>query len=278
MDKKDLKGEVEEGKGKDIIYEIDDSEKEPLVIKEARAAYSVDRIYTYEDYLNWPSDERIELIDGKIHYMSAPTKTHQTLLGRLSNRFGNYLHGKSCDYYFAPFDVRIDLDLGKDSVVQPDLVVVCDDEKLTEKGLDGSPDLVIEILSKSTARRDRIIKYNKYLEASVKEYWIIDPDREEVVVNLLRTSKYTARTYVKGDVVQVNVLDDLYINVTDLFDGSRGADIVEIKEVREEERVKAEADKLEISKKLLQAGMRIGQVVEITGLNLEVIQELVKSE
>ena len=243
MDKKDSEKDVVNNENevkdkKELKYKIELNE--PPTVNEARATYTVDQIYTYEDYLNWTEDKRIELIDGKIYYLAAPTKTHQKLLGRLSNRFGIYLHGKSCDYYFAPFDVRIDLDIGEDSVIQPDLVVVCDDEKLNEKGLNGAPDLVIEILSKSTARRDRIIKYNKYLEVGVKEYWIIDPDREEIVVNLLRSGRYIAKTYVKGDVVKVNILDDLYINVTDLFEESIGDEVIEVEMARKEERIIAE--------------------------------------
>jgi len=254
MDKKDFKGEIKDGeKGdkindndvkdyrEDIIYGTEKKERDYLLVKEpAGTAYKADRIYTYKDYLNWPEDERVELIDGKIYYMAAPSKTHQELLRRISNSFTNYLHGKSCDIYFAPFDVRIDLDFGKDSVVQPDLIVICDDEKLDDKGLNGAPDLVIEILSKSTISRDQVLKYNKYLNVGVKEYWIIDPFREIVKVNLLTSNRYKEKTYARGDVIKVKILDDLYINVTDLFDGYFGDEVVEVETAREEERVKAE--------------------------------------
>jgi len=151
---------------------------------------------------------------------------------------------------------------------------VCDDEKLNEKGLDGSPDLVIEILSKSTARRDRVIKYNEYLEAGVKEYWIVDPTREEVVVNLLKSGKYVARTYGKGDVIKVSVLDDLYINVADLFEGYKGDEIEEVEAAREEERVKAEAGKLDIAKRLLAMGLSIEDVSKGADLDYDIVCEL----
>ena len=290
MDKKDLEeNEKKDGRGEDIIYETEPPDEDrPRFVKEAGTQqYEADKVYTYEDYLNWNTEEdgRIELIDGKIYFMAAPSEKHQKLLGRLSNRFGNYLHGKSCDYYFAPFDVRIDLDLGKDSAVQPDLVVVCDDEKLTEQGLDGSPDLVIEILSKSTARRDRVIKFNKYLDAGVKEYWIVDPNREDVVVNLLKSGRYVARTYVKGDVIKVSILDDLYINVTDLFEGYKGDEIEEIEAARKEERVRAEAEKadllqqteaekIENARKMIKDNLSVETIEQYLGLSEEMIKQL----
>jgi Uma2 family endonuclease len=264
----------EKEKGKDITYEVD---LKTSMICEPVSVYKVDRIYTYEDYLNWPEDERIELIDGKIYHMSAPTKRHQELLIRLSSRFHNYLHGRSCEVYFAPFDVRIDLDLGKDSVVQPDLVVICDDEKLDEKGLNGAPDLLIEVLSKSTAGKDRGIKYNKYLAVGVKEYWIVDPVREVVMVNTLNDGKYDVRTYIKGDVIKPSVLDDLYVNVADLFEGRKGREIVEIETVRKEAQQKGEAEKIEIAKKLLKMEISMEQISEITGFNLKMIQSVVKT-
>jgi len=277
MDKKDLEQDVvKDGKGVDVTYEIES--EEPPVVNEARANYTVERIYTYEDYLNWPEDERVELIDGKIYYMSAPTKKHQILLGRLHMRFGIYLHGRSCDVYFAPFDVRIDLDLGKDSVVQPDLVVICDGEKLDEKGLNGAPDLVIEILSKSTARRDRVIKYNKYLAVGVKEYWLVDPNKEEVIVNILNGSMYEANVYQKGDMIKPTILTDLHINVTDLFEGRGSREIEEVETAREEERKKAEAEKLKSAKYLLAMGIASEEVAKVLELSKTEILKVKSNE
>ena len=256
------------GKQEDIVYEVDDSEKNPMTVQEASlASYQVERIYTYEDYLNWPEDERVELIDGKIYYMSAPSEKHQQLLRDLALRFGIYLHGKSCTVYFAPFDVRIDLGLGKDSVVQPDLVVICDLELLDEKGLNGPPTLVIEIMSPSNPNHDKVLKYNKYLACGVKEYWIIDPRREEVSVNLLRSGYYKSTTYVKGDRIKVSVLNDLFINVTDLFKGHQGEEIIEVERAREEE-------KIAVAKKLLEIKLPIHQIAASTELSIEQIQGL----
>jgi len=209
MNEKDIKEKI---KKEDVVYE--NEEREPMMVKEASATYKAERIYTYEDYLNWPEDERVELIDGKIYNMSAPTEKHQRLLGDLHLRFGVYLHGKSCDVYISPFDVRIDLGLGKDSVVQPDLVVVCNLELLDEKGLNGPPTLVIEVLSPSNPNHDRVLKYNKYLSVGVKEYWIVDPRKEEIMVNLLKSGHYETTIYQKGDLIKVSVLENLTINVT----------------------------------------------------------------
>lgn len=259
MDQKEL--EKGRGKDKDISYKMDVN---MLMVSESASVSQAERIYTYEDYLNWPEDERVELIDGQIYDMAAPTKRHQELLGRLYIRFGNYLDGKSCDVYFAPFDVRIDLDLGKDSVVQPDLVVICDDEKLDEQGLNGAPDLVIEVLSKSTASRDRVVKYHKYLAAGVKEYWLVDPVLEEVVVNVLKEHVYEAQVYLKGDVIKPTILAELHVDVTDLFKGRESRERIEVERAREEERIK-------IAKSLLRTGVAIEEVAKHTGLSEQLL-------
>jgi len=269
---------------KEIIYEKSDSEKELKTIQEARASYQAERIYTYEDYLNWPEDERVELIDGKIYYMSAPTEKHQRLLGDLYLKFAIYLHSKVCTVYISPFDVRIDLEIGKDSVVQPDIVVICDLEKLDEKGLNGTPDLVIEVLSPSNPNHDKVRKYNKYLSVGVKEYWIVDPKKEEIMVNILKSGYYESKIYVKGDTIRVNSLDNLFINVTDLFAGYQGIEIAEVEAARDEERKKAssqaqkvrEEEKIAIAKKLLQMNLPINQIADSTGLSIEQIQGLKK--
>jgi len=269
MNEKDTKEKI---KKEDVIYK--DEEKEPMLVKEASAAYKAERIYTYEDYLNWPEDERVELIDGKIYNMSAPTEKHQRLLGDLHLRFGNYLHGKSCEAYISPFDVRIDLGLGKDSVVQPDLVVICDLELLDEKGLNGPPTLIIEVLSPSNPNHDRVLKYNKYLSVGVKEYWIVDPRKEEIMVNLLKSGYYETTIYKKGDLIKVSVLENLTINTADLFDGYQGSEIVEVEMAREEERELAKTEKIETIKKLIDLEMPIEQIAEVVDIEIEFISNL----
>ena len=274
MDKKEL---GKEGKGAEITYEIES--KELPVVNKARAAYIVDADAEYEKFLNLPEMTRAEFIDGKIYYLGEPSLKHQELSIRLSARFHNYLHGKSCRVYAAPFGVKIDFDFDPFSknTLQPDLLVICDSDKLDEKGLNGTPDLVIEILSPSNFRHDKIFKYNKYRSVGVKEYWIVDPIEEEVSVNILNSDQYVSRKYIKGDIIKVSILDNLYINVTDLFEGYKGAEIVEVEMARKEERMKAEAKQFETAKKLFEIGLSIEQIVETMELDFEVVQKLIES-
>jgi Uma2 family endonuclease len=136
--------------------------------------------FTYGDYRQWPEDERWELIDGEAYAMSpAPTRTHQTILGEIFRQIANFLQDKPCQVYIAPFDVRLperdESDDEIETVVQPDLVVVCDASKLDEKGCRGAPDWVIEVLSPSTASKDHVRKKSLYERHGVREYWLIHP-------------------------------------------------------------------------------------------------------
>lgn len=137
--------------------------------------------FTYEDYCQWQGDERWELIDGEAFLMSpAPRLRHQRILGELHRQMANFLLGKSCQVFVAPVDVRLpkwpgEPDAKVDTVVQPDLVVVCDPGKLDDAGVRGAPDLVIEILSPATASRDQVSKRDLYLRHGVREYWLVDP-------------------------------------------------------------------------------------------------------
>ena len=135
--------------------------------------------YTYGDYLTWDDAQRYELIDGSIYVMSpAPGRRHQEVAGEFHRQLANYLLEKECAVYIAPFDVRLperekrDEDIA--TVVQPDLVIVCDDNKLDERGCKGAPDLVIEIISPGSAGRDRKTKRELYQKHGVLEYWIVD--------------------------------------------------------------------------------------------------------
>ena len=276
MDKKDLEqDEAKDKRGTNIRYDEIEVNTEPMFVRETVTNfYHAERIYTYKDYLNWPEDERVELIDGKIYYMSAPTKKHQQLLGSLYQRFSIYLHGKTCEVYMAPFDVRIDLEYGKDSVVQPDLVVICDTDKLDDKGLNGSPDLVIEVLSPSNVNHDTVRKYNKYLAVGVKEYWMVNPMKEEVIVNVLENRKYSSKTYFKGDIITASCLKDFAINVTDLFEGYQGDEIVEVETARAEERAIAETRRVESAKSMIADGLAFATISKYTNLSVEEIKQL----
>jgi Uma2 family endonuclease len=127
-----------------------------------------DARYTYADYQTWNDGVRYELIDGVVYMMSpAPNRAHQELSGELFNQFYNYLKGKKCKVYAAPFDVRLSDKEHEKTVLQPDITVVCDPSKLDKKGCKGAPDMVVEILSPSNAERDTTLKLRKYLQAGV---------------------------------------------------------------------------------------------------------------
>jgi len=175
--------------------------------------------YTYTDYASWPDDgNRYELINGEAYMMSpAPTWEHQGISQELSRQLGNFLHGKPCRVFSAPFDVRLNAATDDDVVVQPDIVVICDRSKLSGTGCIGAPDLVIEILSRSSASRDKVMKFNQYLQAGVREYWIVDPDSKTVTVNILDNGRYYNTSYAETDTVTVQVLEGCKISLPDIF-------------------------------------------------------------
>ena len=181
-------------------------------------ALQKDKRYTYADYLTWDGDARYELIDGAPYMMSpAPNRRHQDVSREILKQLALFLTGKPCKVYAAPFDVRLNAAEEDDTVVQPDLSVVCDKSKLDDRGCVGAPDLVIEILSPSTLARDRVVKLNKYLQAGVREYWIVDPDGKTVSVHLWANGKYIINAYADPDPVPVHVLDGCTINLADVF-------------------------------------------------------------
>lgn len=182
--------------------------------------------YTYADYLTWTWDEMVELIEGKIYKMSpAPGTVHQRISAELTRQFANHLLGKSCQVFVAPFDVRLprknygSTDQEIITVVQPDLCVICDPKKIDERGCLGAPDLVIEILSPATSKKDLREKFDAYEEAGVKEYWIIHPTEQTMLVFMLENGKYKGVTkpYVKGDQLSSFVLPQLNIDLNLIF-------------------------------------------------------------
>jgi Uma2 family endonuclease len=156
--------------------------------KMGEALKKEDARYTYGEYLGWPDDERWELIHGIAWSMSpAPGRRHQLLLGKLHYFFRKPFEGHPCEVYLAPFDVRIpegddQKDEDIDTVVQPDISVICDTAKLDERGCRGAPDLAVEILSPYTARKDLAHKFELYQSSGVREYWIVDPGNRYVRV------------------------------------------------------------------------------------------------
>ena len=137
--------------------------------------------YTLEDYYALPKERRVELIDGVIYDMSAPTFVHQHISGVVYSQIRNYIDSQKggCLPMFAPVDVRLDSD--DKTMVQPDVLILCDKSKICKWGIMGAPEFCLEIVSESTSRKDYIKKLQKYTEAGVKEYWIIDPLRRMLV-------------------------------------------------------------------------------------------------
>ncbi len=183
--------------------------------------------FTYADYLTWDDDQRWELIDGEASCMSpGPNRLHQKWLGELYRQFANYLVGKPCEVYMAPFDVRLQdhsdaSDEQTVTVVQPDLVIICDLNKLDDRGVKGAPDLVVEIISPSTAKRDIKTKFELYQRHGVKEYWIIYPnDSTLLVYRLTDDAGYSSpEVFGEGDTVPVPLLGDLAIDMGKVFTG-----------------------------------------------------------
>ena len=181
--------------------------------------------YTYADYLKWNFEERLELIKGKIYKMSpAPTSLHQQVCTRLTGEVYSILKGNPCQLFAAPFDVRLPVQNKKrpsqiDTVVQPDLCVVCDENKIDERGCIGPPDLLVEVLSKRTGKKDRTTKLRLYEEAGVREYWIVSPKRATAEVFVLNEEgTYSdAKVYAEKDIIKSNTIPGLTINLTDIF-------------------------------------------------------------
>ena len=177
-----------------------------------------DQHYTYADYCTWDDDERWELING-VPYLMAPgsTRSHQSISGKIFLQIGIFLQGKPCKVYAAPFDVRLNADDGDDIVVQPDILVVCDQSKLNNANCAGAPDMIVEILSPSTAGKDRHLKFNAYQKYGVREYWIVDPDSRTVSVHILKNGEYTTYAYAEPETVPVRVLDGCTVTLSDVF-------------------------------------------------------------
>lgn len=188
-------------------------------------ARKLDERFTYGDYLTWDDDERWELIDGVPCNMSpAPKVRHQRILVELSRQVANYLVAKPCEVFVAPFDVRLpeaeESDDRVETVVQPDLSVICDPVKLDEAGCRGAPDLIVEILSPGTAHKDLKIKLDRYERAGVREYWIVDPAEQTVMVFLQGIDGRYGRPQVfyKDDVVRVAIFPELEIALGTVFE------------------------------------------------------------
>jgi len=180
--------------------------------------------YTYSDYMQMPDDgNRWEIVHGVPYMMAAPSTKHQRASSKLSRRLGTFLEGRRCEVFTSPFDVRLPLYNEKDedvtNIVQPDIVVYCNPSGFDEKGGKGAPDLVVEILSPSSAIMDRFRKFRLYELAGVKEYWIVDAESESVEVYVHDGVKFSPKMHFgKGDRAASAVMEGFSVDVMDVFE------------------------------------------------------------
>ena len=217
-------------KKKPLSYEI--KEEKPTVVEERLFAYpaltlDMTKRYTYADYLTWKDDVRRELINGFIYLMSAPVRIHQKISFEINFRLASFVKKRKgkCQIYYAPFDVRLPKDGANNDdkiydVVQPDICVVCDLSKLDGKGCLGAPDLIVEVLSPSTAKMDWNKKFNLYEKSGVREYWIVDPIAKLVYIFLLQPDgEYDCgKVYECNQKAPVHIFEGLEIDLNELFE------------------------------------------------------------
>jgi Uma2 family endonuclease len=178
-------------------------------------ARTIKQTYTYADYLTWPDDERWEIIDGGAYAMTpAPTTRHQRIIGHIFTQLIQFFRGKQCEPFIAPTDVVLD----DRNIVQPDILVVCAPSKITEKNIQGTPDLIIEILSPSTSVKDRREKKQLYERFGVSEYIIMDPFGDAAERFTLIEGRYAASDIVNWDeVLQSSAFPELQLPLWDVF-------------------------------------------------------------
>ncbi len=187
-------------------------------------AKKLDAKFNYADYLNWAEDERWEIIEGEVYDMSpAPSREHQGVSFRLSGILYEFLKDRTCEAFAAPFDVRLaegseDADEGIHNVVQPDLVVICDQSKLDKRGCFGAPDIAVEILSPATSYKDQTEKLRLYEKYGVKEYWIFNPDAKYAMIYRLEGAKYGKPEYLnEDDTLESKALKGLKIDLSKVW-------------------------------------------------------------
>jgi Uma2 family endonuclease len=179
-----------------------------------------EKLYTYDDYLVWNDKVRRELVDGVVYNMASPTPIHQDVVLEIGTQLKNFLKGKKCKPYISPIDVRLNADKPfkkDDTVLQPDVLVLCDSSKIDEKGIKGAPDLVIEVLSPGSGRKDRFLKFKKYKEAGVREYWVVDINNNIVDVFIFEEDPHLHYVYAIIDPVPVRILEGCTINLSEIL-------------------------------------------------------------
>jgi Uma2 family endonuclease len=212
--------------GKSVAKLVHYTEPDYLLLHEEAKGYQTSQRISYEEYLNLvnSSEQRYELIDGEIYLMASPSFNHQIVVNEIAGRFYNYFREKPCRSLTAPLDVRLCGFATKfeedPNVVQPDVIVICDPDKVNEDNkYEGIPTLVVEVLSPTTKGKDMVLKLNLYMKSGIREYWVVDldsksiwqysfsPERDILSLNNIKT----------GDTVKSTVFEDLALQVSDLF-------------------------------------------------------------
>lgn len=195
--------------------------RKPDTVNEPESEYG---LYSYADYLTWPIDEVVELIKG-IRFKkaaAAPKRIHQRVSVKLVSKLYHFLEGQKCQVYDAPFDVRFPKGSKEDhkihDVVQPDICVICDPDKLDDRGCIGAPDLIVEILSPGNNKMELKYKYELYESFGVREYWIINPESQNLIIYKLTDCKYVpSRLLTSGDVVESTVIEGFTLDLEEFF-------------------------------------------------------------
>lgn len=202
----------------DFSYENSHAQ-EVSIIAEAAVSYDIEKKdgeYTLEDYLALPDDIRAELIDGHLIYMDAPTTTHQGIIAELYFQISSYIRKKkgACKALFSPLDVRLDDD--DKTMLQPDLIILCDGSKDDGKRINGAPDFVAEVVSPSSIKKDYLIKLNKYWNANVREYWIIDPKKQTVSTYYWESDdEVNVAHYTFREQIPVRIFEELMVDLSE---------------------------------------------------------------
>jgi len=169
---------------------------------------------------NRPENERYELIDGRIYMMASPNVSHQDIIGNIYAELRNYLRGKKCRPFISPLDVVLfEKDKKADdsqNIFQPDVFVVCDPNKISDKRINGAPDFIVEVVSPSSETHDYLRKFKVYMRYGVKEYWIVNPMKKEITVYFNTEDEEDYKTYTFGDKIKAGIFEDLEIDFKEL--------------------------------------------------------------
>ena len=199
-------------------------DKEDLELKEELAAYDFSQEqYTYQDLLNINDGKRYEIIDGYLFEMYSPSVKHQMFLGEIYRQIANCLKGKECKAFASPLDVRLFFEENSDdkiyNVVQPDILIICNKDKIDKKGIIGSPDFILEIVSENNKAHDVHRKFNLYQKYKVREYWVLYPEEQIIMPYILNDDGIymLPQMYKTDEDVKINILENLTISLKDFI-------------------------------------------------------------